>query len=429
MSALSNDHVVILGAGYAGLTCALKLASLRHHHSRFRITLVARENRQELTCEFYRSLRWGDNVLLPFRDLLSASQISFVEGRALSIDPLHRKLIIKGGEQSELSYDHLVLALGRKTQWPAIENFTEIYEKSKSTDPHIFHFRSQAQVQSLRLALKRLRWEDPLPRSRDSFVIVLGAGSTGIEVAGELAAMRARNPQCRVVLVDERPELLTDFSPVARKVLKKQLAKMQIETVLGSRAQRMLNQELHLQNGQVLPWDLLVVCAGSAPAESILKPFHAGLDAEGLLKVDSQFRVSSFPRVYAIGDNARIPYPSSGLQNLRFVPHRAQFAVQEGVFLAELFADYFKTGSFPKRIFDPQDLGYLVSLGPQRGVGRVGPEIPGKFKKLLSPFVYGPVVNELKRVAYLKYLAQLKSFRIRHRLLNSFLTETLLKLD
>ncbi len=416
MSLLSRtEHVVVVGAGYAGLPCALKLASLRAKHSQYRITLLSKDRKQDLTCELYRSLRWGDSSFLPLESYLS-SHINFIEGSCEGIDTVNKSIQLSGATQSEMPYDELIIATGRQADVPPISGLKELLREDEGMDKKIFLFRSPSQVQTLRLTLKRLHWEDSRPRTKDFFLVVLGAGSTGLEVAGELAAMRGKNPTARIILLDEKKELIPDFSPIARKILKKELGKLQIESVLGSRAINVTQNEIFLQNGQVIPWDMMVVCCGSKIPAKFAAVFQKSLAGQDGIKVDGHFRVQNFPNVFALGDIARVPYPSEILQNQRFVPKRAQFAVQEALFLGADLAHFLNTGKWAAEVFSPSDYGHLISLGPGKGIARLGPEIEGKFTKLLSPFSYGPTVNKLKRSAYLRYLLTLKGLKLRQKL-------------
>ena len=407
-----TEHIAVVGAGYAGLPCALKLASLAKKSDRYRVSLINRENRQELTCELYRSFRSGRAEFLDIKDLAERQGLSFLESSVGGIDPNNKKLYLKGSDKgeasTEIAYDHLILAMGTKAWVPPIEGLSDLMDREDPIGKRIFLFRNNNQAQSLRLALKRMKWEGPrFEDGKDRFVVILGAGLSGLEIAGEIAALRKRNHLARVVVVDAKPELLTDFSPVARKILKTQLHRMEIETILGSVAVKLSDRELHIANGQVIPWDLLVLCTGGRVHQKILEPFARQLDPVSGISVNGHFEIEDFPNHYAIGDIASVPKHSDRLSNKVSVEHRAQFAVQEAHYLARYLAKKISSGRSAMLPFEASDFGSLVSLGPYNGFARLGPEISGKFKKLLSPFIFGPAIDEMKRVANLKYLAQI----------------------
>lgn len=401
-----SEHVVVLGAGYAGLPCALRLGhEIRKHgpQARVRVTLVNREPRQELSCELFRALRTGNAEYFPFLQVVRKAGVQFLEGSVHALNPSDRTLDIRGERRQTIHYDSLVVATGGKARVPDVEGLKEFLDPPSNVDRRVFLFRNNLQVQALRMALRRLGWGPERTRhGRDLFVVVLGAGTTGLEVAGELANLRGRNSAHRVVMIDAESEMLRGFSPLAKRFLKQELSRLRIETVLGSPTVKLTEREAHIANGQVIPWDLLVLCTGSRPP-TLLQAFgEAG--TVGGLRARPNLEVSGFDRHFVVGDMAELRLPDG-----RILSDRAQFAAQEGHFVGELLAErLLGRSSGRKRVFDPRDLGYLVSLGPYSGFGRLGPEAHSTLGRLLSPFVVGPPVDEMKRLAKLKYLAELK---------------------
>lgn len=400
-----SEHVVILGAGYAGLPCALRLGHevrKRGPTARVRVTLINREARQELTCELFRTLRTGHAEYFPFLDPIRKAGVQFIEGAVHGIHPSERKIELRGERHQTLTYDSLVIASGGKARVPDIEGMKALIDPPAALERRVFLFRNNLQVQALRMALRRLGWGPERTRhDRDLFVLVLGAGATGLEVAGELANLRGRNHAQRVVLVDGQSELLPDFSPFARGFLKRELSRLRIETVLGSPAFRVTENELHIRNGQVIPWDLIVLCTGNRPG-SLLDAFGDARTERGL-RARGDLGIVGHPRHFVAGDMTDLTLPDG-----RRVSGRAQFAVQEGQYLAERLGQSLLGQTNPSKPFTPSELGYLVSLGPYSGFGRLGQEAHSTLGKFFSPFVAGPPVDELKRLAKLKYLASLK---------------------
>jgi NADH dehydrogenase FAD-containing subunit len=407
-----SQQVLIAGAGYAGLPCALRLASLARRkglEGKLRIALVNPEPRQELTCELYRTLRSGQNAFFPFVKMARRLGIQFVEGRVAGIEPGAGKLRVRGEGHGEWSYDHLVIACGRKTAPPEIEGLKELLESESAFEKRVFSFRNNAQVLALRLALQRLGWAKDATFRKDVFVVVLGAGSTGLEVAAEIAALRGRYRAARVILLDEKKSLLEGFSPIAQKMLKKDLKRMNIETVLGSKAVGMNGTEIRLENGQEIPWDLLVLCTGSRPSNTFTSPFPEAAADGGLLS-SQRFEVNGHNNHWVVGDLARLPLKTQPFANAAYLPRNAQFAVQSGLYLAEHLARALGA-KLPAQHedFSPSDLGYLVSLGPNNGYARLGPQATTRLGRVISPFASGPIVDQLKKAARVRYLLRLRT--------------------
>ena len=407
-----SQHIVVLGAGYGGLPCVLKLAHAMRSKSslgaKTHITLVNAEPRQELTCELFRALRTGVSESFSFLPALKRAGVDFLEGTVSSIQPAEKTLQVRGENRREFRYDHLVLAAGSKARLPELNGLKEAMELSEQNDKRIFLFRNNVQVQALRLALKRIGWGPDKRASKDVFVVILGAGTTGLEVAGEIAALRGKNRRARVIVVDQKSGLLEGFSPVAKRVLKRELGRLGIETVLGSPATAISERELKIKNGQVIPWDLMILSTGSRPSLKLTEKFGDAATPQGL-RVKRNLQVEGFMDHYAIGDAALIPRSLHELGNISYLPKLAQFAVQQGHFVAKLLEEKIIDGqNIHSNEFEATDLGQLVSLGPYAGFGRIGPEVQNPLGRFLSPFVTGPIVDQLKRASRMKYITQLK---------------------
>ena len=417
---------LVVGAGYAGLPLALRLAReirSRGLESRAQVTLVNPENRQELTCDLYRTLRTGKPEILGFLDQARDLGIRFIEGSVVEIDPARKQVQVRGELKQSLNYDTIALAPGSRPRIPKLEGITELLEAGDRDQKRIFSFRNNAQVLALRLALRRMGWGsksvDAAGIDGDRFVVVLGAGSTGLEVAGEIAALRGKNSKFRVVLVDEIPELLSDFSPIARRILKTTLQSRRIETVLGSKAVAITDREIHIANGQVIPWDLLVTCVGAEPNPMCLQAFpnaslngpssgtSNGMSTRGL-QTNAFLQIEGSKDHYALGDLAMIPRPAQHLGNQVYLEKRAQFSVQQGKYLGHWLGARIENPKVSWDEFEVSDLGSMVSLGPGSGVGRLGQSASTTMGKFFSPFIYGPIVEELKNAARWRYKLELK---------------------
>lgn len=399
-----NPHVIVVGAGYAGLPCALKLS----HHKNLRVTLINPDARQELTCDLYRTLRKGKTYAHAFLPQLKNRQIRFVEGRVFNVLPSEKKIEVRGLQSQVISYDALVLASGLRNIPPKIEGLEELMvEDNESLTKRVFQFKKNSHAQSLRTALSRIEWKEEAKHTRDIFIVVLGAGSTGLEVAGELAQLRGKNKRCRVVLVDEKNEILRDFSPFSRKLFTRSLRKTRIETVLGSPARSLTHDELHLENGQVIPWDLMVLCTGSKRPPSWIDSFDK-IKFDNGLPVSNDFELDHYPNHFAIGDLARYTLESTQFKNPRLLPKRAQFSEQAGYYLADNIFRLMGISTETTKPFRPQDLGYLISLGPHDGIGRIGSQPKTRFERLAMPFIRGTTVDKLKKAVRIKYLLNLR---------------------
>jgi len=412
---LKQKKIFILGAGYGGLPCAVRLAS---HLSRLKgvppakITVVNRDPRQELVCELYRTLRNGKSEMLALNKILKRKHVEFLEGNVFHVDPVNKILQVRGEQSFKGSYDILVVALGNQVMIPSIEGLSELMTPRNHSEQRIFQFRNNQQALALRMALKRIGWSPEQKLDRDVFTVVMGAGITGIEVAGELAALRKRNSRARTILIDSKHRLLEGFSPIGSKLFSRELKQLSIEMILGSPAVKVSEKEIFLGNRQVIPWDLMVLCAGSGPGPAPLSWFKekSSLDEERVslftsgLNVRPNLEVLGYPNHYAIGDIAQrevsVESDSDSAVNFKL----AQIAEQQGHFVADqIYQKLVEPEEYKNLPFVPHERGFLISLGPRSGIGRMGPEIQNPFLRLLSPFVVGPAVDRLKKIAAQRY--------------------------
>ncbi len=402
-------HHVVVGAGYAGLPIALRLNHLAK--GQCRVSIVNPDTKQELTCDLYRTLRNGKSYLFPFAETLKKSGIDFVEGRLHDLNPDRNMIQVRAQSPREIHYDKLILATGLNLKTPAIDGLDELLESDReSMRKRIFSFKKNNHAQALRLAMSRIGWgATQRGFAKDTFVVILGAGSTGLEVAGELAALRGKSKHERIILIDEKTSLLQDFSPFAGKVLNKKLRKMGIETVLGSPVVSINETELKLRSGQVIPWEVLITCSGTLSKPSWSDSL-AKTSFDNGFKVDQNFLLQNQKNIFALGDLASFDTSQTNYYEKQ-MPKRAQFAYQGAKFLANNLATEILKHRVPIVPFEYSDLGYLISLGPNDGIARLGPAAKTKIGKVFSPFIQGPQVDRMKRIIRLGYLLQLRAYR------------------
>ncbi len=398
MSALRPTHFVIAGAGYAGLSCALKLGhyAKKFGQNAFKVSLINPEPRQELGDNLSHSLETGRGDFFNFLPLLKRLDIHFTEGTLGEIDTKNHKALVRGQRRSTIQYDQLILATGLRPKIPEVAGLSEFLKTDEDPFRRIYTIRHNRDVQSLRLSLRRMRWSDSPQESaeKDNFVVILGAGALGLEIAGELASLRGRNKRKRIILVDKKHELLGNFSPIARRVLKADLQSLQIESVLGSPAIKIDDEKMYIKNGQIIPWNLLILCAGSTLQRPLYEVFTASNTANDGLLVRDDFSIVGFANHYAIGSLA---------QGIEGSPS------EQGSFLGESLGRYFIKGDKKIAPFKASFQTKLVSLGPFRGLGNLGKvNKENKAATVFSPFIAGPIVHQMKKLARLSYVTRLR---------------------
>jgi NADH dehydrogenase FAD-containing subunit len=356
------DDVIVVGAGYAGVTCALRLSSrIRQFGLPVRVRLVSPRPALVERIRLHQFVTGQPVPERPLKDLLARSNVELVHGVAEAVDLDARTLRVGG---RDIGWGRLVLAGGSATDLHSVPGAAE---HAVTLD----HDSAPGVMRTLAA----------LPHG--ARVAVIGGGLTGIEVASEVAEA------CSHLDVDlvSGQQLAGEFSPAGRahvrRVLKERLGvaiyEHQRVLAVGKRA-------LHTPSGE-LPFDLCIWTAGF-----VVPPLarEAGLstNARGQVLVDPMLRAISAPHVYVAGDMG-MPVTPTGQQ----LPMGCKSAMPMGAHVAENIIRELR--GKPVRKFDFALMFYCVSLGRSDGLiqwpdaaGRpVGRVLAGHAASLFKEFI------------------------------------------
>ena len=327
----SNPHrVVIVGAGFGGLETTHRLAG-----APVEITLVDRRNHhlfQPLLYQVATASLATSEIAWPIRYLLNnRPEVTTLFATVSGIDAAgHRVLLEDGGE---LPYDTLVLATGVR----------HAYFGHDEWEPFAPGLKTLEDATTLRrrilVAFERAEREDD-PQKRDALLtfVIIGAGPTGVELAGTIAELAQftlpkdfRNidtRKARVVLIEAGPRVLAGFADDLSAYAQASLAKIGVEVVLGH-AVTDCNGDGVVYGGKTLEAKTIIWAAGvrASPAAEWL---GAPADRAGRLQVQPDLTVPGHPEIFAIGDTVTI-----AAWNGEPVPGIAPAAKQEGRYVAE----------------------------------------------------------------------------------------------
>jgi len=318
-----KPRVVILGAGFGGLTAAKAMADIAH------VTVVDRHNFQTFLPLLYQVSTAGlaaDHVAHPIRGALRKTGIQFRMGSPISID--HKNKTIKLDSSEVLAFDQLIVALGSVTADFSIPGVAE----------YALGMKSVSEALAIRAEVMR-RFED-LCRFEDdtSFSIsVVGGGPTGVEMAGafaELVRGPLKNDQAhaaahiRINLIEAGPRILPMFSEKLSARAKKDLEKLGVNVLLNTAVAELKPQSIIVKDGNEIASEVTIWAAGvkGEPAGGLLNlPL-----VSSRIDVDQSLQVKNYPGIFAIGD-------ISGFvgKDGRFLPMVAPVAMQQGRFIAK----------------------------------------------------------------------------------------------
>ncbi len=303
---ISTDikHVVIVGGGFAGLSCAQTLAA----HRNLRITLLDRNNYQQFQPLLYQvatGMLSPDNAAFNLRSVLSEhDNVDVLMAEVESVDLDTKTVHVAGGDTFE--GDFLVLAAG------AEPNFFGIPGVKENALPLYSLLDAERLRSRLLEALERANKEGT-KRTTPLRFIVIGGGATGVEIAGAMGDVLKRTPShvfkhvdlgaATVTLVDMARTVLVPFSKHSQEYTTEMLEQRGVELLLGVSVREVSKDGVTLADGTHLSGEL-VIWAGGLKASALsgflgLKPGRGGR-----VDVDPDLSVTGHPGVYALGDFA-----------------------------------------------------------------------------------------------------------------------------
>jgi NADH:ubiquinone reductase (H+-translocating) len=378
-----TKRVVILGGGFAGVSAAQELTNRLRRARRLsapdapiadgiEVLLISRDNYfvfQPLLADIISGTIETTHVVVPLRRMLPHCQVEvgYVDAIDASGQTISLRRRLSGGV-TEIGYDALVIALGGVTDLAAVPGMTE-HAVGIRTLGDAFYLRNRALDM-----LEEARIEtDVGRRQRLLTFVVVGGGSTGVEVAAELRdlvelaarSFREVRLEPRVVLIHGRSIVLSELGERLGRYATKKLRQAGIDMRLDHRVRRVQIDGVELDDGTRIPAATVVSTVGNAPNPILANLPGAARDSRGWLTPDATFALPGIPNVWALGDCASIVDPRTG----RPMPSTAQHAVREGPHAARNVLA--ALDGRPQTPFAYGQLGMLVSLGRFKAVGEV----------------------------------------------------------
>lgn len=374
--------IVVLGGGFAGVAVARRLEKkLRRDEAE--IALVSRDNFTLFTPMLPEVSSGGlepRHVATPVR--AQVRRTKFVLGEITRVDLAERAVEARHpitGDVTRLEYDHIVLALGSVTSTFGIPGVAE----------HTLPLKTLEDAETLRnrviAALEQAVVTPPGPdRDRLLTVAVVGGGYTGCECAGELVDFfhsivpfyrPLQLADVRMILIEAGNALLADLPEKMGRYTTRNLARRNVELVIGDGVTRVDAHGIALQSGRVIPCSTIVWSAGVRPSPVLRDLPGVAHARNGGILVNRDMSATGAPGVWAIGDSAWIPAKTDAQQSDKtaWYPATAQHAIREGPALADNIVAALR--GQPTKPFRYTSLGTMASLGARRGVA----QLPGGF--------------------------------------------------
>ena len=355
-----TPKIVIVGAGFGGLAVAKSLSKAPAE-----VMMIDRANHhlfQPLLYQVATSVLAPSQIGFPIRGILGKQKnTTVILGEVTGVDKDRKCISVSYADRQNvpITYDYLVLATGATHSYFGRNEFEKFAPGLKSLADAVAT-RNKV-LQAFELAEAE---EDP-SRHRDLLTFVLvGAGPTGVEMAGALAVLvktslksnfrRIDPASARIVLVDMAPRVLGAFSEPLSQAAKRRLDNLGVEVRLGHSVDQ-IDDDGVVVAGERIASKTVIWTAGVAPSPAG-KWLQVDTDRAGRVRVQSDLTVPGHPEIFVIGDTASFEEKGKPL------PGVAQVAMQQGRHAAKVIHRRL-TGGSPPGPFSYFDKGNMAVVG------------------------------------------------------------------
>ena len=380
MDANRRHRVVIVGGGFGGLQVALKLRRASAH-----VTLVDRRNFhlfQPLLYQVATGALSPGEIASPLRGVLKRhADATVVLGEVTAVDLDARRVTLHQGSDppTDLAYDTLVVAAGARHSYFGHDEWAPIAPGLKSLEDALALRRRILSA----FEAAEIEPDHDVQRALLTFVVV-GAGPTGVELAGQIAEIardtvrhdfRHIDPTtANIILVEGADRVLTAFPESLSRKAERQLAKLGVAVrddrlVVGVDRDGVTvvaggDHEERIASRTVI-WAAGV--AASPLAAALAQASGAPLDRAGRITVEPDLTLPGHPEVFALGDMVRV---SDGQGGQIPLPGVAPAAMQQGRYAAKVVRARLAGAPAPKP-FRYADKGNLATIGRMKAVGEI----------------------------------------------------------
>ena len=361
-------NVVIAGAGFGGLSAAKQLANKKNVN----VVLIDQHNYhlfQPLLYQVATAALTPAEIASPIRQVFRcAKNVAVYMDKVNAVDSDKRQLLTEGG--LEFDYDYLVLATGARHSYFGRDEWAPLAPGLKTIDD-AFHLR-----QRILTAFEKAEMaQDPVERQNHLNFVIVGAGPTGVEMAGAIAELarytltedfRHITPEsARIILVNAGPRILISFDEDLSRKAQQHLEKLGVEVVLNTRVNTIEPGRVHLHDS-VVDCKTVIWAAGveASPAGQWL---GVATDRSGRIPVNPDLTVPGHEKIFAVGDTAAC-IPEGARHPL---PGLAPVAKQQGTFVAKLILAKIQCKK-KLPVFRYRDYGTMATIGRNQAIADLG---------------------------------------------------------
>jgi NADH dehydrogenase len=375
-----GDKVVIIGGGFAGLQLARTLSK-----GDLKVILVDKQNHHQFQPLFYQVATGRlepSSISFPFRKIFQKSKVvDFRMADIVKINPKEKKLMTT--YDRSISYDHLIIATGCKTNFFGNNEMSENTFSMKTTQESI-NIRNKILFSFEKEIFARVEDKQAFMN-----IVIVGAGPTGVELSGAFAELK-RNvlpkdyhnidfSKFNIILLEGSKNTLNNMSEESRIASKTYLEEMGVIVKTETLIKSYDGNVAVLNNGETIPTKNVIWAAG------VTGNIIEGLEEQDVFKnryiVDRYNKLKRFDNIYALGDVAYMETPDYPHGH----PQVANVAINQAKTLGKNILKSMKNDNFEPVEYEYNDMGMMATIGKNKAVV----ELPFfKFKGLIAWYVW-----------------------------------------
>jgi len=375
-----GDKVVIIGGGFAGLQLATALMK-----ADLKVILVDKQNHHQFQPLFYQVATGRlepSSISFPFRKIFQKSKtVDFRMADITSIDPIEKKIMTS--YDRTITYDHLVIATGCKTNFFGNKQMSENAFSMKTTEESI-DIRNK-----ILFSFEKEIFARPEDKQAWMNIIIVGAGATGVELSGAFAELKKEVlpkdyhnidfSKFNIILLEGGKYTLNNMSDESKVASRKYLEDMGVIVKTETMIESYDGNVAVLSTGETIPTKNVIWAAG------VTGNIIEGLESEDVFRnryiVDRYNKLKRFDNIYALGDVAYMETPKYP----KGQPQVANVAINQAKNMGKNIVKSLKNEDYEPVEFEYHDLGMMATIGKHKAVV----ELPFiKFKGPIAWYVW-----------------------------------------
>jgi len=347
-----KKKVVIVGGGFGGIAAAKSLAN-----TDYEVTLIDKKNHhlfQPLLYQVASAALSPADISAPIREILSeAKNITVLLDEVVEIDKLN-KLIFTSSHVSH-SFDYLILAPGARPFYFGNDSWEDLAPGLKTIEDAL----------TIRNKMLQSFEESERRNSKELNFVIIGAGPTGVELAGAFAEIaydilskefKNFDPsRARIYLIEGGEDVLPAYKGILSEKAKSYLEQLGVIVLTNSRVKNIEKNKVITDSEEIISQN--IIWAAGNKASPLLEKLNVKQDRMGRVEVNSDLSIPLFPSIYVLGDSAHVK-DSSG----NALPSLAPVASQQGRHVAK---QILKEESIPFKYIDK---GSMATIGKYKAV-------------------------------------------------------------